>query len=54
MLVLKGMGELTAKLQTARDGIGEQLHGIGNKRRAVRGFGHLRSHKSGQRVYKKV
>lgn len=54
LMLLKRMGDLTEKIQALRDDVGEQLHGIGNKRRAVRGFGHLRGHTRGQRVYKKA
>ena len=52
--LLKAFDELSRQVRSSRDGLAEKLHGIGNKRRAVRGFGHLRGHYRGQRVCKKA
>ncbi len=48
------LADLTRALQHQQDVTARELARIGGRRRAVRGYGSVRSHKKAQRVFKKA
>ena len=48
------VAELSQAVAAHRDRMGEKLRSLGQSRRALRGYGHLRSHQQGQQVITKV
>ena len=50
----QSVAELSKSVAAHRDRMGEKLRSLGQSRRALRAYGHLRSHKQGQQVVTKA
>ena len=50
----QSVAELSKSVADHRDRMGEKLRSLGQSRRALRAYGHLRSHKQGQQVVTKA
>ena len=53
-ILWKELNALGDVIQTRKDKLGSELSDMAPKRRAMQGYGHLRSHKRGQRIEKSV
>ena len=49
-----GLEKLGNIMKARHQDIAKEIEGMGTRRRAMRGYGHLRSHQQGQRVVKNV
>ena len=53
-ILWKELNALGDVIQSRKNKIGTELSDMAPKRRAMKGYGHLRSHKRGQRIEKSV
>lgn len=49
-----GLEELGNIMKSRQSDIAKAIDGMGTRRRALKGYGHLRSHQQGQRIIKNV
>ena len=49
-----GLEELGGIMGSRQSHIAKEIEGMGTRRRAMKGYGHLRSHQQGQRIIKSV